>query len=465
MSVINKMLRDLDARRSAARAGTTSDPQGGVMRGIASVKGEQGPAGLHRRAGLLLLLLLGVATLAWWYVEVQREPTASGGAGRGASAPVMPQVPQPVAALPAAQAPVALAGSGTAPLGPQQLNQMLDQAAVRSATAPTATASVEAMPAVVSTAGPSPEQAQQQAQQVLRNTPGGQLPLQAKSPGLAFELQQQLAMPPAQTAASPLPTAPATPRSVPARALRTPAAPPMPASAGPAAGRTAAPLAALPAPAAESGRGHESVAPSVPRLSQAGGHQPSALRSDRSATPAPALPAPASTNPRQAAALETLSRARQLWDTGSRDAALDVMRQAVALAERLHAGGADPIALPAFHSLVRELVRMELAQGQAGVALEQLVRLEPLLADQADLWALRGNAAQRLGRHAESVQSYQMALRLRPGEPRWMLASAVSLAAQGQLLAAAEQAELARAAGAVSPEVLVYLRQQGVPLR
>jgi hypothetical protein len=47
-----------------------------------------------------------------------------------------------------------------------------------------------------------------------------------------------------------------------------------------------------------------------------------------------------------------------------------------------------------------------------------------------------------------------------------MLASAVSLAALGQLSASAEQVEKARAAGgAVSPEVLNYLRQMGVAVR
>ncbi len=187
-----------------------------------------------------------------------------------------------------------------------------------------------------------------------------------------------------------------------------------------------------------------------------------AMTSTRSAKPLEPL---TPVNPRQAAALEALSQARSLWDAGSREAALDAMRQAVAVAEQAQTSAPEPATLPAFQTLVRELARMELAQGQVRQVLELLVRLEPLLADQADLWAVRGNAAQRLGQHQASVHAYGMALKLRPGEPRWMLAVAVSLAAQGQLTAAAEQAEKARAAGAVSPEVLAYLRQLGVPLR
>ena len=50
----------------------------------------------------------------------------------------------------------------------------------------------------------------------------------------------------------------------------------------------------------------------------------------------------------------------------------------------------------------------------------------------------------------------------RPGEPRWMLGAAVSLAAQGQLVPAAQWLEQARALGPVSPDVLSYLRQLGV---
>jgi Flp pilus assembly protein TadD len=116
-------------------------------------------------------------------------------------------------------------------------------------------------------------------------------------------------------------------------------------------------------------------------------------------------------------------------------------------------------------SLARELARMELAEGQVSQALAMLTRLEPALSGFADVWAVRGNAAQRLGRHQESAAAYMMALKLRPDEPRWMLGAAVSLAAQGQTAAAAELAEKARAGGVLSREVAAYLRQLGVALR
>jgi MSHA biogenesis protein MshN len=166
--------------------------------------------------------------------------------------------------------------------------------------------------------------------------------------------------------------------------------------------------------------------------------------------------------PRQMAAMEAMAQAQSLWNSGSREAAIDLMREAVAVAERSMVAGGAQVLVP----LVRELSRMELAEGRVSQVYEMLTRLEAALSGQADLWAVRANAAQRLGRHQESATAYLMALKLRPNEPRWMLGAAVSLAVQGQTSAAAELAEKARASGgALSPELLTYLRQLGVPLR
>lgn len=190
---------------------------------------------------------------------------------------------------------------------------------------------------------------------------------------------------------------------------------------------------------------------------------------ERPVTLAPTPPAAAVTAPqippRRSPVLEALAQAQGLWNSGSRQAAIDLLRESLAVAER-----AGPVGTPSVnHSelvlLARELARMDLSEGRPGTALEMLTRLEPALSGFADVWAIRGNAAQRLGRHQESVAAYLMALKLRPDEPRWMLGAAVSLAAQGQTVSAAEFAEKARIGGVLSPEVATYLRQLGVPLR
>lgn len=198
---------------------------------------------------------------------------------------------------------------------------------------------------------------------------------------------------------------------------------------------------------------------------------PARTSSDRSRTVKPAATASSTARavppipPRQSPALEALAQAQSLWNSGSHQAAIDLLREALTSAERANAAGTSAGDNSVLASLARELARMELAEGRVSQALEMLTRLEPALSGVADIWAIRGNAAQRLGRHPESAAAYLMALKLRPGEPRWMLGAAVSLAAQGQTAAAAELAEKARAGGALSPEVATYLRQLGVPLR
>jgi Flp pilus assembly protein TadD len=157
--------------------------------------------------------------------------------------------------------------------------------------------------------------------------------------------------------------------------------------------------------------------------------------------------------------VQALAQALSLWNTGSHEAALELLREALTVLER-SAGNPGVLA-----NLARELARMEMAEGRVAQALSLLTRLEPALSGVAEVWALRGNAAQRLGRHEESATAYLMALKLRPNEARWMLGAAVSLAAQGQTASAAELAEKARAGGALSPELASYLRQLGVPLR
>lgn len=159
---------------------------------------------------------------------------------------------------------------------------------------------------------------------------------------------------------------------------------------------------------------------------------------------------------------EALAQAQSLWAAGSHDAATDLLQQAISLTER-NAGSA-PGAQQLLSALVRELARMWLADGRAAASLDALTRQEPVLGRDADVWALRGNAAQRLGRHQDSVRAYTAALQLRPNEARWLLGAAVSLAALGQTAQATELASRARALGPVSKEVQAYLRQAGVQI-
>jgi Flp pilus assembly protein TadD len=167
---------------------------------------------------------------------------------------------------------------------------------------------------------------------------------------------------------------------------------------------------------------------------------------------------------RQQTAAEAVATAQTLWNAGSREPAIRLLNDVLLSAERSLANNANVPLGAGVSALVRELTRMQLADGRPGAAWDVLVRLEPHLRNEADLWAVRGNAAQRLGRHTDSVLAYMAALQLRPAEQRWMLGAAVSLAAAGKTEDAASMVEKARAAGPISTEVQAYLRQMGVPL-
>jgi MSHA biogenesis protein MshN len=363
VSVINKMLRDLDARRGEARLPDL--PQGAIpaaMEGTASVGAPVGQRA--RRWGLgLVVLVLCAGALAWYLHATQAV------------------VPPPLQAVAPMAAPVA------AP----------------AATDATPAADAPAQPSAAQVPVPPPEPAAEPPQTQPSEAPSAADPAPPRKPRRRNEV----------TEAAPMPPAAERPRNR---------------------NRTAREAAPVP---------------------------PAAAAAPASAAPmATDVSAPTAAQRRQSAAQETLAQAQSLWNTGSREAALQLVQEAVAVAER-----AQPVDAALLAQLVREQVRMELALGRPGPVLAVLTRLEPALSGQADLWAVRGNAAQRLGRHQESVQAYLAALQLRPGEPRWMLGAAVSLAALGQLEAAARQAEQARALGPVSPEVWTYLRQAGVPLR
>lgn len=185
-------------------------------------------------------------------------------------------------------------------------------------------------------------------------------------------------------------------------------------------------------------------------------------------TPTAAVPAPAPAElaqKQQLAARDALAQAQALWNAGSRDAAVDLLQQAVASTERTAQTAPGAGTTQTLVLLVRELGRMQLAEGRPGVVWDTLTRNEPLLRNEPEMWALRANAAQRLGQHQDSVHAYMTALQSRPNEQRWVLGTAVSLAALGQTTGAAEMAERARTLGPISREVQTYLRQMGVPVK
>ncbi|MDT7518747.1 tetratricopeptide repeat protein [Rhodoferax sp. TBRC 17660] len=259
------------------------------------------------------------------------------------------------------------------------------------------------------------------------------------APWAGLKLATELSELPALTVATQVPGGKQTSSVLPPATIA--AAPAVPASAPPPAAVTQPPMpTASPAPVASLA----AVPPAPPSAKPAQPVADGAVAAQR----------------QQTAVRDVLAQAQSLYNSGSADAAIQLLQDSLAGAERAQ----PPTPAATQLMLVRELARMELAQGRSAAVLELMTQVEPLLAGQPELWAVRANAAQRLGRHQDAVQFYGVALQSRPAEQRWLLGTAVSLSALGQLVAAADSAERARSLGPVSKEVWAYLRQQGVVL-
>ncbi len=381
MSVINKMLRDLDHRQAATSPGAT--PQSGgnaTVRGVSPVGATDHSARRSRlRVGLGVLAgLTALAALAWFAMDELDL--------RAGSAPqVALSVAPPPALAPSAQAPV------------------------------------QAADVVAPAAGVSQAAASQPV-----------------SPASAVQGEMVLRMEESISARKALDAL-----------LSTPA----PAPAGPSA---AAATAAKAKP-------REPVVANAPVSSALA--KPSAPASAKSTVVAAPGDAPVVVPRQPLPSSDVLTQVQSLWNLGSHDAAVDLMQQSIANAERAAKSGSGQAGSAQLAPLVREMARMQLSEGRYGAVWDMLTRLEPVLGNQPDLWAIRANAAQRLGRHQDSVHAYMVALQSRPDQQRWLLGAAVSLAALGQTSSAAEMAEKARAVGPVSKDILAYLRQSGVVLR
>ena len=436
MSVINQMLRDLDARQTqAATTGPTAPP---AQAGAAAAAGRRWPL-RTRLLAAATLATLAYAASQWWlppsgWPGTPEPPTAvvtrtevaaaasvppqagasatPAGANARASVPARPK-PDAVPAGTSASAPVAAAVQATdrsaaALPATRALPSALPTASVTKAAAPPAMA-VAADPkrAAVASAPAAPPR--------TANRPAPAVPL-AVSEALQLRLSARL-------------TLPALPAALPSAADVGRVATRPPQTVG--------------------------LQPDLPQsAAAASAAQPGAALLLQGAAPTAAPSAPA----RHAG--ELVAQARNLWANGAREEALTLLRDGLAQVESARSPDAA-----AQVQLLRELASLELAQGQSQRVLELLSRSEPALAQQADLWALRGNAQQRLGQYRASAQAYLQALKLQPGEARWLLAAAVSLAADGQLGLAGDLADQARARGPLNPEVLNYLRQSGVLLR
>ena len=402
MSVINKMLRDLDQRNQP-----TDDKAPGkgapVDRGTSSVAAGRLRTSRTSETRWLKVMLPGMVVIMaltvweWQVGDLDKLQRALTGQQRPTVPPPLPKILE-----------VARPDASQQPAKPGQVANAAKK------TAPSAT--------VVPPAPAAPAQAAPVAAAVPA-TPVA--PAAAAKPAVAV------------AAALQRPTTKTNPRTVVVHAGAAAAASPSAA---------AAPVS--PAPATNA----SAAAPSVPASAGGAGIASTASAQDTAQR-------------QQQAIRDALVQAQSQWNSGAHAPAIELLQQALSAAERAASAAPGPAAQANLASVVRELGRMQLAEGRAGAVWDMTVRLEPQLRTDADVWAVRANAAQRLGRHQDSVHAYLTALQTRPSEQRWLLGAAVSLAALGQTASATEMTAKARAAGPISKEVTAYLRQMGVVVR
>lgn len=408
MSLINKMLQDLDARGGARE----EDMQQRELKAVPLPERERRPL-VYAGAGVAVV----VAAIAGWYGWKFAHRPAPG------PVPVMAAPPTASPALASTPTPTQAAGPAAVPVGTSPDGSVVTPAATSPATA-----------AVNSTATPAATSTGTAAAASTGTAAGTSNPVTAGAPSRAAPAMR------ASAAATAAPPSAQAGSAAPARAAATP-------SATAAATRRAA--------AADAGT------PRQPRQGVA--------HADGSATTKPELtPKQLSENTyrrglaslqdgRLNAALADLDRALEIDPRN--DAArqtyvsllLENRRPEDAIRQLRLALGIDPRQ----PGLAMVLARLQLERG--GPALETLMTTLPYAAANADYQGFLAGVLQRAQRHAEAAQYYQAALKLAPLNGVWWMGLGISLQADQHKAEAREAFTRARTGNGITPELLAFI--------
>jgi MSHA biogenesis protein MshN len=121
----------------------------------------------------------------------------------------------------------------------------------------------------------------------------------------------------------------------------------------------------------------------------------------------------------------------------------------------LQAGLAIDARQPALAML---LARLQIERGGSGI--ETLTRTLPYAGNHADYHAFLAGALEREQRHREAAEQYQAALRTAPGNGVWWMGLGMALQADKRNAEALEAFQRARASGTLSPELQAFVERR-----
>lgn len=147
--------------------------------------------------------------------------------------------------------------------------------------------------------------------------------------------------------------------------------------------------------------------------------------------------------PRHEAARQTL--VSLLIENNRGDEAMTQLQQALTLDPRQPA-------------LAMLLARLQIERGKSGI--EVLTRTLPYAAGNGDYHAFLGGALQRQGRLREAAEQYQTALRITPGNAVWWMGLGIALQGDKRNPEAAEAFRQAKALGSLTPELQAFVERR-----
>jgi MSHA biogenesis protein MshN len=106
------------------------------------------------------------------------------------------------------------------------------------------------------------------------------------------------------------------------------------------------------------------------------------------------------------------------------------------------------------------LARLQLDRGDGGGAVATMQHTLPYAGDNADFLGFSAAVLQRAGHHAEAVDQYRAALRIKPDAPVWWMGLGISLQASDRNTDALDAYKRALSSGSLSPELQAFVEQK-----